>query len=154
MEKGGPGQERVFLNEPYEERGAQFSPDGHSIAYVSNKRADSRFYVRPFPGPGAASQVSTTGGITPRWNHNGKELYYIAPDGTLMAAAIGMKDGTIDPGVPVGLFTPRIVGGGRAYPIIHQYDVTPDGRFLINVRVGDTPASPLTLLLNWKSNGE
>ena len=71
-----------------------------------------------------------------------------------MAAAIGVKDGTLDPGVPVGLFKPRIVGGGRAYPIIYQYDVTPDGRFLINVRVGGTPASPLTLLLNWRPNGE
>ena len=37
MEKGVPGQERVFLNEPYEERGAQFSPAGHSIAYVSDE---------------------------------------------------------------------------------------------------------------------
>ena len=71
-----------------------------------------------------------------------------------MAAAIGMKDGAVEPGVPVGLFKPRIVGGGRAYPIVHQYDVRRDGRFLINVRVGGTPASPLTLLLNWKANGE
>ena len=71
-----------------------------------------------------------------------------------MAAPIGMNDGTVDPGFPVVLFKTRIVGGGRAYPIVHQYDVAPDGRFLINVRVGGTPASPLTLLLNWKSNGQ
>ena len=71
-----------------------------------------------------------------------------------MATPIGVKDGTVDIGVPVPLFKPRIVGGGRAYPIIHQYDVASDGRFLINVVVGDTPASPLTLLLNWKPEGD
>ena len=65
MEKGVPGQERVFLNEHYEERGAQFSPDGHWIAYVSDETGRFEIYVRPFPGPGAASPVSTTGGITP-----------------------------------------------------------------------------------------
>ena len=71
-----------------------------------------------------------------------------------MAAPISVKDGTATPGAPVVLFQTRIVGGGRAYPIIPQYDVTADGRFLINVRVGDTPASPLTLLWNWKPNGD
>ncbi|CAN5894688.1 hypothetical protein BH24ACI4_BH24ACI4_31640 [soil metagenome] len=154
LEKGVAGPPTVFLNERHEERGAQFSPDGRWIAYVSNEAGPYEIYVRPFPGPGAKSLVSTTGGITPRWRHDGKELYYIAPDSTLMAASIGVKDGTVEPGVPVELFKTRIVGGGRAYPIIHQYDVTPDGRFLINVRVGGSPASPLTLLLNWKPNGE
>ena len=154
LEQGVAGTPKVLLNESYEERGAQFSPDQRFMAYVSNESGQHEIYVRPFPGPGASSLVSTTGGITPRWNHDGKELYYIAPDSMLMAAPIGVKDGTVTRGTPVPLFQTRIVGGGRAYPIIHQYDVTRDGRFLINVRVGDTPASPLTLLLNWKPPGE
>ena len=107
-----------------------------------------------FQGPAQRSLVSTTGGITPRWRNDGKELYYIAPDSKLMAAPISVKNGTAAPGVLWVLFQTRIVRGGRAYPIVQQYDVAPDGRFLINVRVGGAPASPLTLLLNWKSNGD
>ena len=64
--------------------------------------------------------VSISGGITRRWRHDGKELYYIAPDSRLMAVRIGVKDGLVEPGVPVALFKPPIAGGGTAYPIIHQ----------------------------------
>jgi Tol biopolymer transport system component len=152
VDRSTPGNPTVFLNESYEERNAQFSPDGRWVAYVSNESGTHEIYVRPFPGPGAKSPVSTAGGIEPRWRNNGTELYYIAPDSTLMAVPINVKDGTLEAGVPVGLFKPRLVGGGRAYPIIHQYAVAPDGRFLMNVVVGDAPTSPLTVLLNWKPN--
>ena len=53
------------------------------------------------------------------------------------------------------LFPTRIVGGGRSYLLVDQYAVAPDGRFLINVVTAETlPTPPLTLLLNWKSNGQ
>ena len=71
-----------------------------------------------------------------------------------MAVPINVKDGTLEAGIPVGLFKPRLVGGGRVYPIIHQYAVAPDGRFLMNVVVDDAPTAPLTVLLNWRHNRE
>ena len=106
--------------------------------------------MRPFPEPGGQWQVSTAGGIATRWRHDGKELYYIAPDGRLMAASIAIQGATLEPGTPVALFQTRIVGGGTLRGNHQQYDVAPDGRFLINVTVEEDAATPITLLQNWK----
>ena len=103
-----------------------------------------------FPGPGPSKLISTAGGITPRWRKDGEELYYIAPDGAMMGVPISMKAGALDRGVPAELFKTRIVGAGRPVTINFNYDVAADGRFLINVVTAEVPASPLTLLLNWK----
>src|SRR5262245_35197267 len=81
---------------------------------------------------------------------HGKELYYIAPDGTLMAASITMKEAALESGTPVALFHPRIWGGETEATQGQQYDVAPDGRFLINIASEDASAAPITLLLNWK----
>ena len=62
----------------FNERLAQFSPDGKWIAYQSDKTGRFEIYVRPFPGPGGDSRVSIDGGAQVRWNPNGKELFYIA----------------------------------------------------------------------------
>jgi hypothetical protein len=75
---------------------------------------------------------------------------YIGPDGTLMAAAIGVNGATIEPGRPVALFRPRIYGGGTDVNVGTQYDIARDGRILINT-VLDNAASPITLLQNWKA---
>jgi hypothetical protein len=93
--------------------------------------------------------VSTAGGINARWRPDGKELYYIGPDGQMMAAPITATATTIEPGMPVALFQTRMVGGGGENGQGWQYDVSRDGRFLINT-VLDDAASPITLLLNWK----
>ena len=134
---------RVFLKTEFDERDGQFSPDGRWVAYRSDESGRLETYVRPFPGPGAQWQVSTAGGIAPRWRPDGKELYYIAPDGRLMAVPIGVQGATLEPGTPAPLFQTRIFGGG-------QYDVALDGRFLINVTTGDAITSPITLIQNWK----
>ena len=140
----------VFLSTRFDERVGQFSPDGHWVAYQSNESGRNEVYVRPFPGPGGASPVSTSGGIQPRWRADGKELYYIAPDGTLMAVPITVKGATLEPGVPAVLFRTRIWGGGTNAGSRQQYDVAPDGRFLINVTTADATNAPITVLLNWK----
>lgn len=89
------------------------------------------------------------GGIQPRWRLDGKELYYIAQDGKLMAAAIAVNGATFQPGVPRTLFQTRIWGGGTNSAAKQQYDVTTDGRFLINVTAEDEITTPITLLMNW-----
>ena len=114
----------------------------------STESGQYEIYVRPFPGPGGQWQVSTSGGIQPRWRPDGRELYYVAPDGTLMAAGVAVRGAAFEPGIPVGLFQPRIWGGGTNNNR-QQYDVADDGRFLVNVAIGDESTVPITLLMNW-----
>ena len=71
----------------FEERDAQFSPDGKWVAYQSNDSGRFEVYVQPFPGPGARIPVSTGGGTQVRWRRDGKELFYIALNGELMAVS-------------------------------------------------------------------
>jgi serine/threonine protein kinase len=132
----------------FDKDSGQFSPDGRWVAYHSNESGRFEVYVQPFPGPGGKWQVSTGGGIAPRWRRDGKELFYIAPDGKLMAAPIHAAGQTLDFGSPVSLFQTRIVDGG-SYPLKQQYAVAPDGqRFLINI-ADESTASPITIVTNW-----
>jgi len=149
---GTPGRPSVFLRTDFQEHRAQFSPDGHFVAYVSNESGRTHeIFVRPFPsGVGGQSQISVNGGIHPRWSHDGKELYYLAPDGKLMAAPVRVKDGTLEVGTPQMLFQTRVPGGGTNAYTRPQYDVSRDGRFLVNTVLQGKTASPITLLLNWK----
>ena len=120
-----------------------FSPDGRWVAYQSNESGRPEIYVRAFIAPsGEASankaagqwQVSTGGGIHPVWRHDGKELYYLNPAGEMVAAPIAITGAAVVPGVPVVLFPTRVVGGGVDAVQARQYDVAPDGRFLIRRR--------------------
>ena len=129
------------------------------MAYQSNESGRNEIYVRPFVPPGAAGtaagaaggqwQVSTAGGIYPVWRPDGKELYYLNPAGAMMAAPITVTGATLAPGAPVVLFPTRIFGGGVDAQQGRQYDVAPDGRFLINTEL-DSAAAPITLLMNWQ----
>jgi Tol biopolymer transport system component len=148
----------VFLKTPFREGYGAFSPDGRWVAYESNESGRNEIYIRPFVPPAPASkpqapaggqwQVSTTGGIYPRWRPDGKELYYLSPAGAMMAAPITVIGVTLAPGAPVVLFPTRIVGGGEDFAQGRQYDVASNGRFLINT-VLDGAASPITLLQHW-----
>jgi hypothetical protein len=93
-------------------------------------------------------QVSTAGGSQPLWSRDGRELYYLNPDGGMMAAAVSASATEFAAGAPQLLFATRIAGGGLAQGQGRQYDVAADGRFLINAVVsGSTP--PITLIQNW-----
>jgi eukaryotic-like serine/threonine-protein kinase len=148
----------VFLKTSFVEVSGQFSPDGRWVAYESNESGRREIYIRPVTSPavsGAAAnaaagqwQVSTAGGIYPGWRPDGKELYYIGPNGEMMAAPITVTGTTLEPGAPVALFPTQIFGGGVDNAQGRQYDVTRDGRFLINT-VLEGASSPITLLQNW-----
>ncbi len=148
---------RVFLQTPFIERFGVFSPDGRWLAYQSNETGRNEIYVRPFVatlGDTSANQaagqwqVSSAGGIMPTWRPDGKEIYYLSPTGMMMATPISLTGATPEPGAPVMLFNPRIFGSGVDAQQGRQYDVAPDGRFLINT-VLDEAAAPITLILNW-----
>ena len=104
----------------------------------------------PFPAGGGKWQISTGGGISPRWRHDGKELFFTGPDGQMMAATVSASGASFEAAPPVALFQTRIVGGGTNSASKHQYAVSADGRFLINVPTGDPTTAPITLILNWK----
>ncbi len=141
---------RVFLATSANEMWGQFSPDGRRIAYQSNETGRFEIYVRPFPGPGVPIPISTAGGVYVRWSRDGNELYYVAPDSTMMAVPVRHTAAMLSAGEPVALFKTRRVGGGvNVIRSGHQYDVAPDGRFLINVEPESSPRS-ITLVMNWK----
>jgi serine/threonine protein kinase len=136
----------------FNERLAQFSHDGKWIAYQSDKTGRFEIYIQPFPGPGGDSPVSTDGGAQVRWNPNGKELFYIAPDDRLMAVPIRVAaDGkTVEAGTPVGLFATN-VGSTAINTNRQQYMVSADGRsFVMNSVPGAAGVSSITVILNWK----
>jgi eukaryotic-like serine/threonine-protein kinase len=124
---------------------AQFAPDGRWIAYTapSGGPTISEIFVQPFPGPGGRMQISSAGGGQPRWSRDGKRIFYIQRDKKLMEANFDPRAGSV--GVPRVLFQTRIVASNF---VLFQYDVAPDGRFLIN-SVPAHSASPLTLLTGW-----
>jgi eukaryotic-like serine/threonine-protein kinase len=116
----------------------RFSPDGKWIAFT--EYGGFGIGVRPFPGPGPRIQISNGPGAQPRWSRDGTQLFYIAPDKMLMGASFDSQSGRAGP--PHGLFRTRIVGNSL---VAWQYDVAPDGRFLINSLPAGSP--PLTLLI-------
>jgi len=149
----------VFLKTAFREAYGEFSPDGRWVAYHSNETGRPEVYVRPFVPPGGAGtaapsaagqwQVSTAGGIHPVWRADGKELYYLNPDGALMAVPITVAGGTLAPSAPVMLFATHILYGGTDAQLGRQYGVARDGRFLINTVLNET-AAPITLIQNWR----
>ena len=89
-----------------------------------------------------------------RWNPNGKELFYVAPDDQLMAVPIRFpaNGGSGDPGTPVRLFATD-VGSTAINTNRQQYVVSPDGQsFVMNSVVGEASTSPITVILNWTPN--
>ena len=133
------------------EHHGQFSPDGKWIAYQSDESGREEVYLHPFPGPGARSLISTNGGVQVRWRQDGKELFYVALDGRLMAVPIQLAaDGrTFEAGVPVALFLTRLFGI-QGLNMRQQYMPSPDGqRFLVDT-VTESVESPITVILNWK----
>ena len=147
------GKKFPVVKTSFDEREAQFSPDGKWIAYQSNQSGRFEIYVQAFPGPGTPLPISssTNGGAQVRWRSDGKELFYIALDGRLIAVPVTLSsDGMIDAGPPVPLFFTRIVGGPVQGTDPHQYAVSRDGqRFLIST-VTEVDNSPITVILNWK----
>lgn len=148
----------MVLGTTFDERWGQFSPDRRWVAYQSNESGRAEIYVRPWVPPtgeaastsGGHWQVSTEGGVTPVWRSDGQVLYFIGANGVMMMAPLNARGDALDPGTPVALFPTRIVGGGVDGSLGPQYDVTRDGRFLINTILDDAVATPITLLQNWQ----
>jgi Tol biopolymer transport system component len=129
---------------------AQFSPNGQWITFQSDESGQNEIYVVRFPMPGRRHPVTARGGVQPRWSHDLKELFYLAPDDTLMRVPIERLDtatATVKAGKPVSLFTLPL-GGSPQAGFRRHYDVSEDGRFLVDTALEVT--LPITVLLNWR----
>jgi Tol biopolymer transport system component len=133
---------------PFDERDGQFSPDGRWILYQANEGTQFDIYLQPFGRAGEKLQVSVGGGAQPRWRPDGKEIFYVALDGRLMAVPVEMSGGASPVlGSPQALYATRI--GPPVQPISRPYYVpSADGqRFLMSL-VDEAPASPIEIILN------
>ena len=132
---------KPFLATPFDETSPTFSPDGRSIAYVSDETGVPEVYVQSFPGPGRKRQVSIGGGTTPFWRGDGRELVY--RDGQRMVAVSVSTATTLQVGQPQELL--------RLPPRTTEVAMAPDGqRFLLVQREGaDLVAPELDVVVNW-----
>jgi Tol biopolymer transport system component len=146
---GDDAQPVAFLRTGFNEEQGRFSPDGRWVAYVSNQSGLSEVYVRELAtdfSSGSASRggsvlVSHGGGTAPRWRGDGRELFYLAPNGKMMAAEVSASQ-EFHAGPPTPLF--------QAPPGVVVGDVTADGkRFLLVTPVGPSASVPFTIMLNW-----
>ena len=153
---GAVGKPVPYLQGPFNDRQGQFSPDGRWVAYISDEAAQGssvyHVYVQSFP-PGAGKfQISSAAGATqPRWRRDGKELFYAAPDGRLMAAEVRTSP-RFDSSVPRVLMDLRSVPG-NASGLFFRYDVAPDGKRFLAIRppaVLQSETTPITVVLNWQ----
>jgi Tol biopolymer transport system component len=122
-----------------------FSPDGRWIAYNAIEAGRSDVYIAPFPPTGARWQVSANGGMQPQWRRDGRELFFLGADATMMAV-----DVTLTPSVVLG--TPRALFPTTLIPnySVDQYAVSHDGqKFLIINPVPDGSETPPTVILDW-----
>ena len=125
----------------FNERNGVVSPDGRWLAYESDRSLKFEIYVTPFPDvKGGTWPISTAGGTRPLWARDGKELFFVAPDGAMMAVPVDPRGSAWSAGSPMKLFEgPYATGtpsGGR------NYDLSADGnRFLM---VKQPPGSQAT----------
>jgi len=139
----GDSQVFPFANTRFTEGSAQFSPDGRWVAYSSNETNRTEIYVAPFRREAGRVPISTDGGSSPRWRHDGKELYYIRGDDTLIAVEVTLGESSVDVGKARPLFRSRFKDG--AFP----YAVAADGRFLVNRFSDDPMLATISLVVNW-----
>lgn len=143
----GDGKPYPIVSSEFEELEGHFSPDGRWFAYTSNETGRFELYVQTFPQPGGKWLISNNGGSQPHWRADGKELFYIAPDKTLMSVEINAGT-AFEAGSPKPLFTTQV----SAFNAPNRYVVTGDGqRFLINSPAGEASRTPITVVLNWTS---
>ena len=123
-----PGKPVAFLNSPDEEQGPNFSPDGRWLAYSSFETGRTEIYVRPFPGPGGKTQISSGGGVFSTWSRTKHEIFYGTPDKRIMVAGYSVE------GDSLGAEKPRLWSEAR-YVVDRPwrpFDLHPDGeRFAI-----------------------
>ncbi len=125
---------------------ASFSPDGRWVAYTSDESSQPEIYVQAFPTPTGKWRISNNGGTQPSWRRDGKELYYIAADKSLMSVDVS---GGFESRTPQKLFTTRVL---TMTDFRNAYLPSSDGkRFLVNSQLERLEGAPINVVVNWTS---
>jgi hypothetical protein len=116
------------------------------------RKAPAYIYIQSFPQPGTKRQLSTGNGFMPRRSRDGREVFYLAPDLTLMSVPVKASGDSLETGAPVSLFKMPLLASSIG--TTRNYETGPDGRFLVNVTapggpVSNTTTAPITVILNW-----
>jgi Tol biopolymer transport system component len=150
----------LFVQAAYD---GQFSPNARWVAYTSRESGTEQVYVVPFEanrvvtmGSGSVAlslggkwQISASGGRSPRWRRDGKEIFYLSPDNQMMAAEVEERGNGIEARPPQALFRAAVPSVSAIS--LSPYDVAPDGKkFVINTLSEQN--RPLTLVVNWTAN--
>jgi dipeptidyl aminopeptidase/acylaminoacyl peptidase len=166
LEMSGERTASPLIESPFVKGSAKFSPDGRWIAYFTNESNGNQIVVQPFPDVGRGKwQISTRGGNYPHWRDDGRELYYLDPDGILMAVDVQTDGDAFEAGPPRPLFATGLAAARPGETPDFLYDVTTDGeRFLINEPLpGNTagaldlmtpPTAQVKVILNWTAGLE
>jgi Tol biopolymer transport system component len=143
------GEPELLLRTPANERHPRISPNGRYMAYVSDESGQHEVYVRLFPTGEGRVLVSTNGGLHPKWNDRGDELFYVG-DNTLMAVNVETEP-IFRADIPRKLFTGEQVGTQLTiFTQVSMYDVAPDGqRFVVVQPVGKKPS--ISVVQNWSA---
>ena len=151
------GSSQPFLRTPHNEREGCLSPDGRYLAYASDESGRYEVYVRSFPDGGGKMQISSDGGVYPRWGAKGKELFYIEE-------AMVNSDADRGPMMAVPVETTGPFRRGRVRRLFNapedvdlvasmlRYDISADGRRFLAVQRGGKAAQPqitITVVQNW-----
>ncbi|MBN2318662.1 MAG: PD40 domain-containing protein, partial [Acidobacteria bacterium] len=146
------GEKKPFpiIQLPGNEHNFEFSYDNKWLAYQSDESGINQVYLISFPDPEAQPkrQISNNGGVQPQWREDGKELYYLALDGKIMAVEI-----TTDTGIDIGASRELIDTSMIVLPSDQrQYAATRDGqRFLVLKPLTEAASTPITITFNWTS---
>jgi Tol biopolymer transport system component len=126
----------------FNESDGRFSPDVRYVAYVSDESGRNEVYVQTFPPAEGKWQVSAGGGTRPRWRRDGRELFFLASEGTLMSVAIQQSGpAALRLGVPEALTSLREGG---------DFEISPDGRRILARTALRRPGdNQLQVVLNW-----
>ena len=146
-----PGlQSSLFLRTAATVKNAQFSPDGKWVAYTSNETGKWEIYVTSVPVARGKWQVSSRGGEQARWSADAKEIFFLSPDGKIMAVPV-KAGASFEAGAPTSLFQASVRETMATSEQI-MCDVDETGQqFLINTSVKNVTTQPLSIVLNWSA---